>query len=237
MSPRSGLSSGSMIDDMLEAILRRLVSMDKKLQSMERHLACVGEDGDRTLPADDGSGEHDMSKGGILDEGVDALPADDDSGALRTDDGSSRSDALRLTRGNDSVAASGGLSAENGGNTFHASVGVMMGPHTISDLLFLCGNPNPRGGPHMSRGFQVGPLNIAFHQVTTLALGSDRSLVNDLNGSGAGVSEHGLGGGTVGLSGGDLSNNGWGGFDMGLLDDDPFAGGGSESPLMSPRGG
>jgi hypothetical protein len=153
MSPRSGLSSGSMIDDMLEAILRRLVSMDKKLQSMERHLACVGEDGDRTLPADDGSGEHDMSKGGILDEGVDALPADDDSGALRTDDGSSRNDALRLTRGNDSVAASGGLSAEKCGNTFHASVGVMMGPRTISDLPFLCGNPNPCGGPHMNRGF------------------------------------------------------------------------------------
>jgi sugar (pentulose or hexulose) kinase len=56
MSTQSGISLGSMIDDLLDAILRCLDSIEEKLQPMRHHLGAVGGDGDGVLPADDGSG-------------------------------------------------------------------------------------------------------------------------------------------------------------------------------------
>jgi hypothetical protein len=81
MSPQSGISKGSTIDDLLDGILRRLDSMEEKLHPLRRHLACVGGDGDGALHADDGSGERGVGNGNILavDEGDDTPPTDDDS--------------------------------------------------------------------------------------------------------------------------------------------------------------
>jgi hypothetical protein len=122
---------------------------------------------------------------------------------------------------------SGGLNVGNGDTIFYASVGVVMGHHTISDLSFMRGNPAPRGGPDENKDFQAGPLNTAFHQVMTLVPGSDRGLANDLNGGGASIVAHGQGGGTVDLGRGGLSNDRGGRIDVSLLDDDPFMGGGN----------
>jgi hypothetical protein len=89
MSPQSGISSGSTIDNMFDTILRRLDSMEEKLQPLGRHLAGVGGDGDDTLHVDDNFGECGMGNGGILavGEGDDAHPTDDDSDVPSGSDG------------------------------------------------------------------------------------------------------------------------------------------------------
>jgi hypothetical protein len=66
MSPQSGISKGSTVDDLLDAILRRLDSIEEKLQPLGRHLAGVGGDGDGALHADDGSGKCGAGNGNIL---------------------------------------------------------------------------------------------------------------------------------------------------------------------------
>jgi hypothetical protein len=75
MSPQSDIGSGSTIDDLLNAILRRLDSMEEKLQPLGCHLAGVGGDGDGALHVDNGSGARGVGNGDILtiDEGDDVL--------------------------------------------------------------------------------------------------------------------------------------------------------------------
>jgi hypothetical protein len=87
MSPQSGIGSGSTINDLLDAILRRLDSIEEKLQPLGRDLAGVGGAGDGALHADDNSGTRGAGNGDILavGEGDDALPTDDNNGALRAD--------------------------------------------------------------------------------------------------------------------------------------------------------
>jgi hypothetical protein len=72
MSPQSGIGLGSTIDDLLDAILRRLDSMEEKLQPLGRHLAGVGDDGDGALHA----------VGGGVDLSVGDLPDDDSTDIL-----------------------------------------------------------------------------------------------------------------------------------------------------------
>jgi hypothetical protein len=55
MSPQSEIGSGSTTNTLFDAILRRLGSMEATMQSMERHLAGVGGDGDGVLGAEGGS--------------------------------------------------------------------------------------------------------------------------------------------------------------------------------------
>jgi hypothetical protein len=55
MSPQSEIGSGSTTDALFDAILRHLGSMEATMQSMERHLAGVGDDGDGVLGAEGGS--------------------------------------------------------------------------------------------------------------------------------------------------------------------------------------
>jgi hypothetical protein len=81
MSLQFGIGSGSIIVDLLDAILQHLDSMEEKLQPLGRHLVGVGGNGDGTLHADDNISEHGASNDGILavGEGDDALPANGDS--------------------------------------------------------------------------------------------------------------------------------------------------------------
>jgi hypothetical protein len=84
MSPQSGIGSGSTIDDLLNAILRCLDSMEEKLQTLGRHLAGWGGNGDGALHVDDGSGLRDAGNDSILamGDGDDALPTDDNRSAI-----------------------------------------------------------------------------------------------------------------------------------------------------------
>jgi hypothetical protein len=61
MSWQSGIGSGSTIDDLLNTILRRLDSMEEKLQPLGHHLAGVGGDGAGVLHAD---GDSDVPNSG-----------------------------------------------------------------------------------------------------------------------------------------------------------------------------
>jgi hypothetical protein len=90
MSPHSGIGSGSTIDDLLDATLRRLDSIEEKLYPLGRVLASVGGVRDGALHVDNGTGTCGAGNSDILavGEGDDALPTDDNSGALRTDDDS-----------------------------------------------------------------------------------------------------------------------------------------------------
>jgi hypothetical protein len=58
MSLKSGIGSGSTINDLLDAILWHLDSMEEKLQPLGRHLAGVGGDVDFVQHAVNDSGKH-----------------------------------------------------------------------------------------------------------------------------------------------------------------------------------
>jgi hypothetical protein len=69
MNPQSEIGSGSTTNALFDAILRRLGSMEATMQSMERHLAGVGGDGDGVLGAEGGSSKPSVEGNAFFDAG------------------------------------------------------------------------------------------------------------------------------------------------------------------------
>jgi hypothetical protein len=139
MSPQSSIGSGSTIGNLLDAILRRLDSIEEKSQPLGRDLASMGGAGDGTLHADGSSGTHSTGNDDILavGEGDDVLLTNDNNGALCTDNdsdvssGSSGSDATTPVIGAIGVDSSLGkrdvLAAVGGGGNLDADTLLMGG--------------------------------------------------------------------------------------------------------------
>jgi hypothetical protein len=129
MSPQSDIGSGSTTDALFDAILRRLDSIEATLQSMKRHLAGVGGDGDGVQGAEGGDSKPSVEGNNFFCAGCgnlcsrvrsalgepdvlvcsgDILHVDDSPRALHTDDDSGACGAGEiLGGGGDNIVAGG----------------------------------------------------------------------------------------------------------------------------------
>jgi hypothetical protein len=145
MSPQSSISSGSTIGNLLDAILRRLDSIEEKSQPLGRDLASMGGAGDGTLHADDSSGTRSMGNDDILGvgEGDDVLLTDDNSGALCTDNDS---DVLSGDSGSDATTpVIGAIGADSSLGKRDVLAAVGGGGNLDADTLLMGGADNNLG--------------------------------------------------------------------------------------------
>jgi hypothetical protein len=167
MSPQSGIDSGSTINDLLDAILRRLDSIEEKLQPLKRHLTGVGGAGDGTRHADDGSdvpsgGDSDgdgttqvISMSDILATGgiyVGVLDANENFGL---DAGGIYDDGLAVHK-----SGGGRTGLDDYGMQSHKSGAAITGPHASLACQLWRRDCVPLVGPILLHPLQAGPATI-----------------------------------------------------------------------------